>query len=239
VKLSRLKRFFISAAIFLVVVAMVTAVYLAKPLSPPKISIEFQSFKPDKARVFHLKPDTNDNNQVFFDCVRREDWWFRAFPSFQNFLTEQTNAFCTLYLTNHGPTRIWWISLDCQVEARTPSGWVTNVFSHFTTTPWSVGSSTKDAFNVYVPMDAIEWRVTGQYEYFKRHCPSLEFIGWLSDDLDIKRKHPSGFIVYPLVPICWALGLAPRPKEEFSKIDSQIFTNKPLVAFQAANSTPH
>ena len=221
----------IGATIILVLVAAWLAYYLTKPLQPPNVSIEFQGFEPAKTGVFHLKPETNFNGRVFFQG-EKDDWWFRAFPSFKNFLTEQTNAFCTLYLTNRGSTRIWWISMDCPVEARTPNGWITNRFGHFTTSPWSVGSSTKDAFNVYVPMDAIEWRVTGQYDYYKRHNMRLEYYWWLADDLKLGHavKSLPKIAVYVLVAPAWIFAILPEPKEYYGgKIYSEFFTNQPPV----------
>jgi hypothetical protein len=230
VKLRRLKKFLIRVTILFVLVAAWLTYYLAKPLQPPDVSIELQGFNPEKMRVFHLKPDTNFNGRVFFEG-EKEDWWFRAFPSFQNFPTEQTNAFCTLHLTNRGSTRIWWISMDCQVEARTPNGWVTNEFSHFTTSPWSVGSSSKDIFNVFVPIDAMEWRVTGDYEYYKRHNMRLEYYGWLVDDLKLGQavKSLPKIAVYPLLTVGWVFALLPEPRKKIGEIHSEFFTNHPVV----------
>jgi hypothetical protein len=165
------------------------------------------------------------------------DWWLKSFPSSTNFPTEQTNLWCIAYLTNCGSTRIWWISSDCEIEARTPNGWITNKFSHFTTVPWSVGPFKKDIFYIGVPIDAIEWRVKGQYEYYNRHFPSLEFMGWLSDDLEWgTKKRPSSFLVYSVMPIAWTMSLAPRPKEKWQEFQSEFFTNRLPAGFSFTNS---
>jgi len=231
VKLLRLKKFLIATAIVVVLAVAVTAIYLATPLAPPKASLEFQAFKPEKTKVFFLVADTNENNQLLYRSDSQSNWWFRAFPSSKSISLEQTNSYCAVYLTNQGLTRIWWISMDCQVEAKTPNGWVTNVFSHFTTVPWSVGSSKKDVFNVYVPADAIEWRVTGEYEYYKHHNARCDYVGWLLDDLMLGHngKHPSKFIEYPLIGIACILSLLPEPEMQAAKIQSKIFTNCPSM----------
>jgi hypothetical protein len=240
VKLLRSKKLLIAAAIVLLVVTTATTVYLAKPLPPPKVTIEFQSFKPEKTTVFHLAADTNDNNQLFYRSDSQSNWWFRAFPSSRSISLEQTNAYCVVYLTNQSLARIWWISMDCQVEAKTPNGWVTNVFSHFTTVPWSVGSSKKDIFSVYVPADAIEWRVTGEYQYYKHHNMRLEYFGWLVDDLKLGRveKQPPKVVVYPLIGIGWVLSLLPESKEEFGQIHSELFTNRPPMVLSVPLKKP-
>ena len=215
-------------AIVLFVIATATTVYLAKPLPQPKVSIEFQLFKPEKTTVFHLVADTNDCNQLFYRSDSQSNSWLRAFPSSRSISLEQTNVCCAVNLTTQGLTRIWWISMDCQVEAKTPNGWVTNVFLHFTTVPWSVGSSKKDVFSVYVPADAIEWRVTGEYEYYKHHNAKCDYVGWLLDDLKLGQngKHPSKFVEYPLIGIAWIFSLLPEPETHAAKIQSEFFTNR-------------
>jgi hypothetical protein len=196
--------------------------YLMKPLPPPRVAIEFKGFTPTNTEVFHMELDTNDTKQVRF-----RDGWHVALASSTNYPTEQTNAFCTLYLTNQGPTRIWWISMDCAVEARTPQGWVTNYSRHYTTIPWSVGSQTKDKFIVYVPIDAIEWRVTGDYSYYPRHVPCFEFQGWLVNDLHKTEANSSKAFIYMVMPVIYLLALDRPPNEISCRIASPYFTNRP------------
>ena len=201
--------------------AAVTAVYLAMPLSPPQVAIEFQGFKPEKTMVFHLTLDTNFNNQIFLEAR-----WLQVFPSYKNISTEQTNAFCVLYLTNRGSTRIWWFSAGCQVEAMTPQGWVTNVFSSFTTDPSSVGTSSKDDFNIGVPADAIKWRVTGSFQYYKRHDLVAEYLGWLTYDLGLGARRPSTIIRYLILTPAFVFGLLPEPEKQYGEVYSEFFTNR-------------
>ena len=231
VKPPRLKKLLNTTIIVFVVIAAATTIYLALPSPPPRVSIEFNAFKPEETKVFHLVADTNDYNQLVYQSDSRTNWWFQAFPSSKQFSLDQTNVFCLVYLTNHGPTRIWWIPMDCQVEARTPIGWVTNRFGHFSTVPWSVGSLAKDDFSIYIPTDAMEWRVTGQYEYYKHHNARREYVGWLLDDLKLSSKkwQPSKFVVYPLIGPAWILSLLPEPKGQSVEIQSVLFTNRPTI----------
>ena len=232
-KLSRIQKELGITLVVLVVLAGAVTIYLMEPLPPPNVSFEFQGYEPAKTRIFDLVAGTNEEGEFFYGSKDRTgsspDWWFSCLPGSSKFSTRQTNVFCLLSLTNRGPTRIWWVPADCQVEAKTPDGWITNVFGHFTTTPSSVGSSRKRVFAVYVPANAIEWRITGIYEYDTRHSPRQEFWGWVLDDSDLWHKHSSQFLFDSMMPVDWILRIAPERRSETGQIFSDFFTNKPPI----------
>ena len=155
----------------------------------------------------------------------------------KGFPTSQTNSMAIICMTNHGPTRIWWTAwMDCRVEARTANGWVTNQAMYLTWMPYSVATSSTDAFGVCVPTDAIEWRVCGRYCFYKRHNARSEFSGWVSDDLGFGMKFPGDKpksklleygVAYPLLLIGSAMRLLPEPQEQYGVVESDLFTNKP------------
>jgi hypothetical protein len=239
VKLFRLKKPLIAATFIWAAIMAALIIYFAIPLPTPKISIEFQSFKSDKIQVFQLVADTNSDNQLVYKSDSKTNWWFTAFPSSRRFPLAESNVCCSVYLTNHGPTRIWWISLDCHVEARTSNGWITNCFGHFTTVPNSVGPFQRDDFWVYIPADAVEWRVTGKFDYYKRHNALQDYVGWLMDDLKFGHKgsHPPEIVIYPLYGFSWVLSLLPEPDGQSGEIQSNFFTNRPPIAITAASTS--
>jgi hypothetical protein len=243
VKLFRLKPFLISTAIVVVMAATAIAIYLSEPLPPPKVSIEFEGFKTEKNMVFHLQMETNDNGGISYRGRSKEQWWFSTRSSSTNFSLEQTNLCCGLYLTNCGSIIIWWISLDCRVEARTTNCWVTNYFSHFTLSPWSVSPSGKDEFGVYIPLNTIEWRVVGECSYFKHHNIILELACWLSDDFKRGSARPIPKMTeYSLRSLSWVSDLTskllPRPSELGLDIQSKLFTNRPPALILTTQKQP-
>jgi hypothetical protein len=221
---SRFRRNLAVSIILLVIIAALIIVYLAKPLPPPNVSIEFQGFESKDPRVFDLVAGTNEDGQFYYGST---DSWLSCLPSSDRFPTRQTNFLCILYFTNRGPTRVWWTPVDCEVEARTPNGWITNVFGHFTTMPGSMASSGKDVFKIYVPTDAIEWKVSGWYGYYPRHSPRQEFAAWLLDDEKYNPTRSPKFYEYLIMPFAWGLGLVPEPEGKDAQIFSDLFTNKP------------
>jgi hypothetical protein len=201
--------------------------YLMKPLPAPRIAIEFQGFTPAKTKVFHMKLNTNYTSEVQFSSVTDNDNWFYSSASSTNYPTEQTNAYCIFYITNHGPTRIWCRSEYWEVEARTPQGWVTNTIAYNTTSPESVGPAKAEILDKFVPIDAIEWRVTGSYFYYPRHTPCFEFQGWLADDLHKTRVNSCKAFQYMVLPVICLLAIDRPPEEKQVYFHTPYFTNRP------------
>jgi hypothetical protein len=118
--------------------------------------------------------------------------------------------------------------MHCTVEARTAQGWVTNHTRHLITTyDWSVGAKTINKFSVYIPIDAIEWRVTGEYSYYPRHAACLEFQGWLYDDLHKTGANSSTAFRYMVMPVIYILAIDRPPEEKRVYFHTPYFTNRP------------
>ena len=199
-------------------------IYLTSALPPPKVSLELTGSQPEITKVFHMKLATNDTNSIYFED---DTGWFRELTSSTNFPREQTNALCSFYLTNQGPARIWWDSMGCEVVARTAQGWITNWYGNRLTISWSVGPEKINSFHVYVPKEALEWRVAGRYFYVTRHAPGAEFMGWLMDDLHKKGTNTAPALGFFVLPVLWIMALDPDPAPIPSEIHSQTFTNLP------------
>jgi len=129
--------------------------------------------------------------------------------------------------------------MDCQVEAKTQTAGSLMSFA-FHDCPLERRLLKKDIFSVHVPADAIEWRVTGEYQYYKHHNMRLGYFGWLVDDLKLGRaeKQPPKIVVYPLIGIGWVFSLLPESKEEFGQIHSELFTNRPPMVLSVPLTQP-
>ncbi len=210
--------------------------YLVMPLRPPHVALQFQGFKPDRTRIMALTSVSyGDNGEVRFTAPA--DGMSVYVGEAKDFPLSQTNSLAIICMTNHGPTRIWWTAwMDCRVEARTPNGWVTNQAMYLTWLPYSVASPSTDTFGVWVPNDAIEWRVHGWYGFYERHNARKEFIEWLFDDLGFGMKSPGDppksnwlryAVLYPLMLLGSATLLLPEPQEQIGVVTSALFTNIP------------
>jgi hypothetical protein len=243
-KSPRLRKWLFAVAIILTL-GVLFASYLAKPLPPPHVSLQFQGFKPDRTKIMTLTCETNYNGEVSF--YASADGMFVHLES-KRFLTSQTNSLAIICMTNHGPTRIWWTAwMDCRVEARTANGWITNQAARLSWVPYSVPSSATDTFGVCVPSDAIEWRVHGWYGFYKRHNAREELFGWFNDDLGFGIKFPGDKhkprilefgLGLPIGFIAGILGVLPEPQKEYGEVSSELFTNKPPLDLPPGKAIP-
>jgi len=219
-KLPRLGKWLFVVAILLTL-GVVFASYLVKPLQSPHVSLQFQGFKPGRTKIMALTCETNYGGEVRCSA---DGMWVRL--GFEGFPTSQTNSLAIICMTNHGPSRVWWNGIGWAVEAKTPSGWITNEAVHLSWSDYSVAPSSNDVFGVRVPGEAIEWRVRCWYRYFKRHHVRLELAAWLWERGLFSREPPK-LLVYPLNAVGWAMRQLPEPREQDGEVCSAFFTNKP------------
>jgi hypothetical protein len=195
----------------------------ATPLPPPNVSIVFHGYLPETS-ICDLVKDTNVEGQYFYESSSKSagppDCWFYFHPISDKLPLKQTNVLSELYFTNRGPTAVWWTAQACRVEARTPSGWMTNVVGPpFSMVPAGVEASGKEIFRIYVPINASEWRIASGYTYLKYERYNRDILMWILNGIGIKNR--SGFALD-------ISALGPESDEEFKFIYSGYFTNKSL-----------
>lgn len=203
--------------VILLVLSAVFVSYLLKPLPPPKVALQLVGIATNKTKAFYLESWTN-NGQV----VLTGNGLFVT-PAFEGFPTNQEFALCTIGLTNQGLTKIWWTDWkNWRVEARTPSGWITNGHERLTTLDYPVAPSSNDIFVVYVPVDAVEWRVRCWYTYYNRHHIRYELAAWLMNDVSF------GQTILKSTPelVWWPLQQLPEPSEKGGEVSTPFFTNR-------------
>jgi len=145
--------------------------------------------------------------------------------TFLDFSVQDSNVFAHLSFTNLGKTEVClWDSIQLwQLEAETPTGWITNTAPFASVTGEIVLPNSNRILVVPVPTDAVHWRVTTIYGFAEqRHLPT-ELYGWIWRSA-IMQRGPE-----PIADaIAWCLDWFPDPPHlSEGEISTQLLTNTP------------
>lgn len=142
---------------------------------------------------------------------------------FVGFVTDATNVWAELAMTNLGSTTAYYSGRDWRAEFETQNGVLTNYpyFRRYGPYPFQQGEGCQ--FPVDIPDGVIRWRVISSYEWFERRKLRVEAMEWLDDHLDEGRlqnvaetvlgpvlgQRPEKFDLYDFTATPWLTNLPP------------------------------
>lgn len=142
---------------------------------------------------------------------------------FVGFVTDASNVWAELAMTNLGSTTAYYSGRDWRAEFETRDGVLTNYpyFRRYGPFPFQQGEGCQ--FPVDIPDGVIRWRVISSYEWFERRKLRVEAVEWLDDHLGEGRlqdvvetvlgpvlgQRPDKFDLYDFTATPWLTNLPP------------------------------
>jgi hypothetical protein len=150
--------------------------------------------------------------------------------NFLGFTNTSYGTFAQVRFANDGKTTVYYGGFP-NVEAETPSGWITNGGPGITVTPMDVHSTSNKLSLAKIPDNTIRWRAVSYFTYYKKPIPRFDFGYWMLRKIPEKRLNNS-FIGIPLECVGWVLCQLPDPQEYWGNVATPWLTNQPPVAIK-------